>query len=67
MTTAELNELLVRGAAQPGVREIEELMRLTQQLVDQTRELADIYAAQIPATASSSSVVPLTAAHANVG
>lgn len=29
MTIAELNDLIARGAAQPGVRDVEELMRLT--------------------------------------
>jgi hypothetical protein len=66
MTIAELNDLIARGAAQPGVREVEELMRLTRELDEQTRGLADIYATAITTTASSNSMKPL-AAHADVG
>ena len=67
MTIVELNELIERGAAQPGVHEVEELMRLTQELSEQARNLADLYATTTPATASSTSVTPPLAVHADVG
>jgi hypothetical protein len=65
MTIAELNELIERGAAQPGVRDVEDLMRLCRELDEQARNLADLYV-MTPTTASSSSLSPL-AAHADVG
>jgi hypothetical protein len=64
MTTQELNDLIARGAAQPGVREVEELMRLARELDDQVRSLAELYATAQPVTASSSSMTP---ANANLG
>ena len=67
MTTAELKELIARGAAQPGVHEIEELMRLSQELDEQSRQLSELHAISLPATTSNSSVVPPTMPHAHVG
>jgi hypothetical protein len=43
MTTEELNDLIARGAAQPGVTEAMELMRLGEELNRQARELVDLY------------------------
>jgi hypothetical protein len=43
MTIEELNDLIARGAAQPGVRDVEELMRIGQEVSRQARELAELY------------------------
>jgi hypothetical protein len=43
MTIEELNDLIARGAAQPGVRDVEELMRIGQEFSRQARELAELY------------------------
>ena len=43
MTINELNDLIARGAAQPGVRDVEEMMRLAWTLDQQSRELAALY------------------------
>ena len=67
MTTQELNELIARGAAQPGVSDVVELMRLSQDLDEQARNLADLYATTTPTAASSSSVTPAAITHANLG
>jgi hypothetical protein len=40
MTIEELNDLIARGAAQPGIREVEEMMRLSRALDEQARELS---------------------------
>ena len=45
MTIEELNDLIARGAAQPGVRDALELMRLGQELDRQARELLELYGA----------------------
>jgi hypothetical protein len=45
MTIEELNDLITRGAAQPGVRDALELMRLGQELDRQARELLELYGA----------------------
>ncbi len=70
MTVAELNDLIARGAAQPGVRDVEELMRLSQQLDRQARELSNLYAVPISSVTSDRSVasaLPTDAAHAHLG
>jgi hypothetical protein len=69
MTIQELNDLIARGAAQPGVRDVEDLMRLGLELDQQARALADI-SGSMTAVASSSgvtSVTPTDAAHADLG
>jgi hypothetical protein len=43
MTIEELNDLIARGAAQPGVRDVEELMRIGQEFSRQARELEELY------------------------
>jgi hypothetical protein len=74
MTIEELNDLIARGAAQPGVNDVIELMRLGQELDRQARELADLYGAvSITAVSASSSglvgssLEPTTADHAHLG
>jgi len=44
MTINELNDLIARGAAQPGVHEVQEMMRLGHMLDEQARELATLFA-----------------------
>jgi hypothetical protein len=71
MTIQELNDLIARGAAQPGIREIEEMMRLTMALDEQARALAELYGAGSVSTVASStdirSTLPTARSHANVG
>jgi hypothetical protein len=71
MTIQELNDLLNRGAAEPGIREVEEMMRLCRLFDDQARDLAAIYAAGWLSTVASSteakSVRPASHPHADVG
>jgi hypothetical protein len=57
MTVEELNDLIARGAAQPGVRDVEELMRLGQELERQARELMELYGAVLISTVSADSGV----------
>ena len=58
MTIQELNDLIERGAAQPGVRDALELMRLGQDLDRQAREFLEMYGVvSVPTTASSSGIV----------
>jgi hypothetical protein len=68
MTIQELNDLIARGAAQPGVSDAVELMRLSQQLDRQARELVEIYGAvSTSAVTSSSGVVGFVTDHAKLG
>jgi len=74
MTIEELTDLIARGAAQPGVNDALELMRLGQELDRQARELAELYGVvSITAVSNSSGVVgsfserTSAADHANVG
>jgi hypothetical protein len=69
MTVEELNGLIARGAAQPGIREIEELMRLCRALDDQARDLVALYGAGVVSTAASSTEVRSlpAATHAHMG
>jgi hypothetical protein len=53
MTIEELNGLIARGAAQPGIRELEELMRLSRMLDDQARDLAALYGSVSVSTVAS--------------
>jgi hypothetical protein len=58
MTIEELNALIARGAAQPGVADAMELMRLGEELNRQTRELVDLYGATlISAVTASTGIV----------
>jgi hypothetical protein len=57
MTIQELNDLIARGAAQPGVHEAVEVMRLSQELDRQARELVEIYGAVSTSAMTSSSGV----------
>jgi hypothetical protein len=57
MTIGELNDLIVRGAAQPGIREVEEVMRLSAALDQQARELAALYVVESIATVASGTTV----------
>ena len=69
MTIDELNDLIARGAAQPGIRQIEEMMRLCSALDYQARDLAAIYGVWPVSTVASGTDVrsqsPVT--HADVG
>jgi hypothetical protein len=72
MTIEELNNLIARGAAQPGVRDALELMRLGQELDRQAREFLELYGAvSIHTVAASSGIVgpvkPTPANHAHLG
>jgi hypothetical protein len=72
MTIEELNDLIARGAAQPGVNDALELMHLSQQLDRQARELVEIYGAVSTSAAADSSGVagsvrPTAADHAKLG
>jgi hypothetical protein len=72
MTVQELNDLIAHGAAQPGVNDVVELMRLSQELDRQARELVEIYGAvSTSAVAGSSGIVgsvePTAADHAKLG
>ena len=70
MTINELNDLIARGAAQPGVRDVEEMMRLAWTLDQQSRELAALYSGSFSTVASGSSLIPAarpTSAHAHLG
>jgi len=70
MTMQELNDLIARGAAQPGIREVEEMMRLSWALDEQARDLATALAAGSVSTASSTDVRwvrPASTQHADVG
>jgi len=70
MTSQELNDLIARGAAQPGVRDVEELMRIGQELSQQARELVELYGSVLIATASTNSGLvssPAVADHAHMG
>jgi hypothetical protein len=58
MTIEELNELIARGAAQPGVDDMMELLRLSEELTRQAQELVDLYGAvSTSAVTGSSSVI----------
>jgi len=72
LTIQELDDLIARGAAQPGVNDALELMRLGQELDRQARELAELYGAvSITTVTANSGVVgstePTAANHAHVG
>ena len=70
MTARELQDLIDRGAAQPGIHEVQEMMRLTLALDQQARELASLYTAESVTTVSSGSGVgamPATMRHADLG
>lgn len=70
MTVNELNELLARGAGQPGVREVETMMRLGWMLDQQARELSALYTGSSAVTVASNSGMgtePSAAANANLG
>src|SRR5262249_11301294 len=71
MTIEELNDLIARGAAQPGIRQIEEMMRLSWALDEQARDLAMALATGSISTVASSSDVrwvrPASTPHADVG
>jgi len=55
MTIEELNDLIARGAGQPGINDALELMRLSQELDRQTRELVELYGAVTTSAVSGSS------------
>jgi hypothetical protein len=71
MTIQELNDLIARGAAQPGICEIEEMMRLCWALDEQARDLAALYAGGPTFTVASGtdvgSVLSAAPSHANLG
>jgi hypothetical protein len=72
MTIDELNDLIARGAAQPGVRDAEQLMRLSEQLTRQARELAELYDVNAAYTAAAGTgvvgqVEPTATTHAHLG
>ena len=73
MTIEELNDLIARGAAQPGVYDALELMRLGQELDRQARELLQLYGAVSISTVGASSgggvgsVEPTATHHAHLG
>jgi hypothetical protein len=70
MTAQELQTLLARGAAQPGIHEVQEMMRLTLALEQQARDLASLYTAELTTVSSGSGIgVPIPAAvrHADLG
>jgi hypothetical protein len=72
MTIEELNDLIARGAAQPGVKDALELMRLGQELDRQARELMELYGGvSTSAVTGSTGVVrtaePMAAGHALMG
>jgi hypothetical protein len=71
MTIDELKDLIARGAAQPGVIDALELMRLGQELDRQTRELQELYGAVWTTTVIAGSgeiaATPLTDNHAHMG
>jgi hypothetical protein len=69
VTINELNELIARGAAQPGIRDIEELMRISNELNQQARTFAHLYGSVYVASSGSgvASVEVTDATHANVG
>jgi hypothetical protein len=69
MTIEELNDLIARGAAQPGIREVEEMMRLCFALDEQARDLAALYGGSVTTVASSTDVASLapTIRHAHLG
>lgn len=54
MTVAELNDLIARGAAQPGVREVEEMMRLGMMLEEQARQFEMLHRSSLVSTSSGS-------------
>jgi hypothetical protein len=71
MTIQELNDLIARGAAQPGIREVEEMMRLCWAFNEQARDLAALYAAGPVFTVASGtdagSILSAAPSHANLG
>jgi hypothetical protein len=72
MTIEELNDLIARGAAQPGVNDALALMRIGQDLDRQARELLELYGAVSISTATASSGVvgsaePTAANNAHMG
>jgi hypothetical protein len=71
MTIDELNDLIAPGAAQPGVIDALELMRLGQELDRQTRELQELYGAVSTTTVIAGSgeitSTPSTANYAHMG
>ena len=68
MTIEELKELIAHGAAQPGIYELEEMMRLAQLLDEQARAFAGITATSFTTTATSSGAIFIpAAAHADLG
>jgi hypothetical protein len=71
MTIQELNDLISRGAAQPGIREVEEMMRLSWAFDEQARGLAAVYAEGPVFTVASGtdvgSILSAAPSHANLG
>ena len=70
MTIQELNDLIARGAAQPGIRDVEHLMRVADELNQQARDVAYIYGSVYVASSSGTGVTsfePTGAAHADLG
>jgi hypothetical protein len=72
MTIEELNDLIARGAAQPGISDILELMRLSQMIDRQARDLVELYGAVSTTTVSANSGLigspePTAADHAHLG
>lgn len=55
MTIEELNDLIARGAAQPGLNDVLKLMRLGQELNRQAYELVELYGAVSTSTVSANS------------
>jgi hypothetical protein len=71
MTVIELQDLIARGAAQPGVSDALELMRLSEDLERQARDQLELYGISTTAVTCSSGVVgstePTATNHADVG
>jgi hypothetical protein len=57
MTIQELNELIARGANQPGVQDAMDLMQLGEELSRQAQELVDVYGTVSTSAATASSSV----------
>jgi hypothetical protein len=70
MTAQELQTLIDRGAAQPGIYEVQEMMRLSLALEEQARDLASLHTAELTTVSSGSGVgvlPPATVRHADMG
>jgi hypothetical protein len=70
MTGQELQDLIDRGAAQPGIHEVQEMMRLTLVLEQQARDLALLYTAELTTVSSGSGLgvpTPTATRHADLG